>query len=903
MPNETVKKLQEHIEELESALEQAYTREAYYKEIAKQSGRKRLLETRELSQLVSEYRSAKEILSENSEKLEKLVQERTAELKNTNQQLRQTIEEQKKIQEQLKRIVDLDHATLEISSNFINQPIEKIDKGIKQALAKIGRFTSARRISLYILAQEGNSVLNTHDWRKHKQDDDEDHFHDNYFDFYLEALRKQQDIIITTIDDLATLINDSLTHIPTESFQSLLAVPMMQRGNIYGALVLYGERGKATEWPKELITFVKIISDLFVSALERKISQLGQRESEQRYRDLVEKAGLAITMETADGSFFYFNKRFAELFGYTEREIAGLKMEQLIHPDDVDRVMRYHRDRFQNHLAPTRYEFRGLGKNGETIYLEVDVVGLKMKNQLMATRCYFWDITHRVLSERTIQESEERYRTLFQGSKDEIYVYSLGAGLQPGNYINVNDAACARLGYSKNELLSKSPMDVDSNHHSERFQAILDQIVHKKHHIFETMHMTKDGREYPVEVSSHLLELAGQTVVMSIARDTTERKRIEEEVQKSQRFESIGLLAGGIAHDFNNLLSIILGNAQLAGMMSAQNKDLSRFLHNIEQGAAQASTLTQQLLTFSKGGAPIREVQPLAGLIKNAVQLALSGLDEYAVFDLSEDLYSAEIDKGQIRQVIHNLILNSAQAMPNGGVIKISAKNVHSKSRRRLQHLGPGPYVQISIKDSGIGIPKSELQKIFDPYYTTKKDGSGLGLTVAYSIIKKHDGLLTVDSKPGKGTTVHIYLPAVIQKQAKASAKQPRPDVHIGSVIVMDDEDLVLDVAEAMLKQLGFRVECTKNGEELLTSYERAVLSQNKPDLVLMDLTVSAGMGGVEAIRALQSLDPHAKAIVSSGYSNDEILSNYRKYGFAGVVAKPYTLDDLERTITEVLKM
>ncbi|MBN1479760.1 PAS domain S-box protein [candidate division KSB1 bacterium] len=1203
MLNDSVNNLEQRICALENELEQAQAREAYFQEIAKQAGRKRLLETRELSQLVSEHRAAQEMLSENSAKLEKLVQERTKELKKTNQHLRRTIQKQKTIQKQLERLVELDHAILDISSAFINQPVEKIDKGIIQALEKMGHFSDSHRISLYILAHEGNSILCTHDWRKRKHNEHEEHFHDHYFDIYLEELRNSRDINITTMHDLATLIHQSVSSIPAELFQSLLAVPMMQRGQIYGALVLYGERGKTTKWPEELITFVKIMSDLFVSALDRKVTNLAQRESDERYRDLVEKAGLAITMEAADGSFHYFNRHFADLFGYSEQEITGLNIANLVHPDDVDMVMRFHRNRFHNKQAPTRYEFRGITKNGETIYLEVDIVGLKMKNQLMATRSYIWDITHRVLAERAIQESEARYRslvenfldivliadyegnifytnpvfkkqtgyaveeldtmqrklelfpddadktvrlvqdfiesdeqhsapfenqlcsrdgrmmffsiiiskiayanqpmlqfiahnitdqkiaesaikksadfertvseilsqfvgseitdtciqntlqtigewsnagrasvyrileggtflssiyewcgtsvkpqvkkrqnilvehldqwdaileekgfihvpdtaklpanlrsekiisasrdiksflfipfrirnklygaisiedtekadrwadddikllrlsseiissaferieaekmlkrseaqyrTLFDSSNDEIYVYALKAGLQPGNYINVNNAACTRLGYSKDELLCKSIFDIEAHDNLGKTRAFLERIVRKNHHIFETTHVTKDGLRYPVEVSSHLLELEGQTVVMSIARDITERKRIEEEVQKSQRLESIGVLAGGIAHDFNNLLSIILGNAQLARMMSAQNKDISRFLQNIEQGASQASTLTQQLLTFSKGGAPIREVYPIDTLIKNAVQLALSGLDEHAVYDISTDLYSAKIDRGQIRQVIHNLILNSAQAMPSGGAIGVSAKNVHSKNFRRLQHLNPGPYVQISIKDNGVGIPKNELPKIFDPYYTTKKNGSGLGLTVAYSIIKKHDGLLVVDSKPGKGTIVHIYLPAVIQKWDKVSTAQPQIDAYKGSVMIMDDEELVLEVAEEMLRQLGFRVQRSKNGEELLEIYEQAVQSKTKPDFVLMDLTVSAGMGGVEAMRKLLKLDPEVKAIVSSGYSNDEIMSNYPKYGFAGVVAKPYTLDDIERVIARVLK-
>ncbi|MCL6584523.1 MAG: response regulator, partial [bacterium] len=384
-------------------------------------------------------------------------------------------------------------------------------------------------------------------------------------------------------------------------------------------------------------------------------------------------------------------------------------------------------------------------------------------------------------------------------------------------------------------------------------------------------------------------------------KDITEHKKAETELQRAQKLESIGVLAGGIAHDFNNLLTAIIGNISLLNLHLEAETTLSKILKETEKAAYQAKRLTSQLLTFSKGGLPVKKAASIAELLTNTAAFALSGSKARCELLLPDDLWWAEIDEGQMSQAINNLLINSIQAMPEGGVITIRAENELLEGSEGLP-LKQGAYVKISIKDQGSGIPEKYLSQVFDPYFTTKEQGSGLGLSITYAIIKGHGGHITVESQPGAGATFHIYLPAS-EQGIVLSRQETQKELHTGRgrILFMDDQASLRSLVSDMLHDLGYEVELAKEGDEAIELYERAKESHRPFDAVILDLTIPGGMGGEEAIKRLHQLDPGVKAIVSSGYSQDPVMAEYRQHGFCEVVAKPYGIRELSEVLHKVI--
>lgn len=388
-----------------------------------------------------------------------------------------------------------------------------------------------------------------------------------------------------------------------------------------------------------------------------------------------------------------------------------------------------------------------------------------------------------------------------------------------------------------------------------------------------------------------------------VFKDIIEKELMDKEFIKMKKLESLGLLAGGIAHDFNNLLTAILGNIGLAmAYLPPEHKTYKR-LQEGEKASLKARDLVSQLLTFSKGGEPVKKILSIAALIKETASLALIGSNVRCEFFIHDDIWHVPIDEGQIGQVIHNLFLNACQAMSSGGTIKVQCENTFIEKEGVLP-IPKGKYVKISVQDEGIGISQENLSKIFDPYYTTKPKGTGLGLSMAYSIIKKHGGYITVDSILGKGTTFVFYLPA--SKKAVESIKEAK-DSKIKTLsdkkklLVMDDEDMILDFAKEVLSRAGYYVECSKNGRQAIEVYKKAISSGEPFDLVILDFTIPGGMGGKETINRLLKITPNVKAIVTSGYSADPIMTEYKEYGFSSILTKPYKVNDLLKTIEIVI--
>jgi PAS domain S-box-containing protein len=419
-----------------------------------------------------------------------------------------------------------------------------------------------------------------------------------------------------------------------------------------------------------------------------------------------------------------------------------------------------------------------------------------------------------------------------------------------------------------------------------------------------TLLIARDGTERIIaDTAAPIRNREGGIIgAVVVFRDVTAKQKSEAELLKESKLESVGLLAGGIAHDFNNILQGIIGNLSLARMNAHSTEKMLERLAGVEKSAQRAKDLTQQLVMFARGGAPIRKQVQLNNSIREATLFALSGGSVQCEFSLPADLWPVDVDEGQFRQVISNIVLNAVQAMPDGGRIEVRAENVEVTAGF-LPPLGPGRYVKISIRDYGVGISPENLPRIFDPYFTTRKHARGLGLASAYSVIRKHDGQINVDSQVGRGTTFHLYLPASL-KAAETAAPDGGQKKFFGQgrILIMDDEQDILILVREMLELMGYEVETAKDGAEALQRYMASKRDGTPFSAVIMDLTVPEGMGGKEAICRLKELDPDVKAIVSSGYSLDPVMANFREYGFSGVIPKPYVMEDLGRVVEEVLR-
>ena len=375
---------------------------------------------------------------------------------------------------------------------------------------------------------------------------------------------------------------------------------------------------------------------------------------------------------------------------------------------------------------------------------------------------------------------------------------------------------------------------------------------------------------------------------------------MEEEVRRAHNLESLGLLAGGIAHDFNNVLTGVMGNLALLLRFLDKDSEEYEIASEAKQAADRTKDLTQQLMTFSKGGAPVKETASIEELIRETTGMSLHGANTKPEFHFSDDLSSVDVDTGQIGQVIQNFVLNADQAMPNGGTLKISAENIEI-SDEDLLPLEAGTYVKVFIEDQGVGIPESILNQVFDPYFSTKETGHGLGLSITYSIIQRHNGHITVSSEVGVGTTFEFYLPASEKQAITVTETEHELARGTGRILLMDDEETIHRMVGRTLKGLGYDVESAYDGDEALQMY-KTVLGSDKPfDIVIMDLTIPGGMGGKEAVGNLLEIDSKAQVLVSSGYSNDPVMANFTDYGFAGKVSKPVDIQELANTVKRIL--
>jgi PAS domain S-box-containing protein len=515
------------------------------------------------------------------------------------------------------------------------------------------------------------------------------------------------------------------------------------------------------------------------------------------------------------------------------------------------------------------------------------------------------EVSERQRAEEALRESEERLKDLFDNVADMIQ------SVDPeGSFLFVNRAWKETLGYDDAEVPSLRLFDVISPEHRGQCVEIFRRLMAGEDMgTVQVTFLTRDGRRIEAEGTASCRMVGGKCVsTRSIFRDVTERKKLEAALANAEKIEAVGSLAGGIAHDFNNLLTAVLGNISLSRASAGDGSPAAAQLDAAETACLRARDLTLKLLTFSRGGAPIRRTASIDQIVRDSAEFALRGSRSRAEFRFEEGLLPAEVDGGQFSQVVRNLVTNASQAMEGGGTVTVTGRNVLPGDPLLPPTLKGAPkgYVMISVEDGGEGIPADRLGKIFDPFYTTRKDGTGMGLPVSYSIVKAHDGAISVESRQGKGTVFRIFLPASTRTAVPApppvAAPPPEPrSSRKKRVLVMDDEEIVRSVALEILSTIGYDCVGVPDGQAALDAWKEAMADGKPFDGAIMDLTIPGGMGGKEAMERLLALDPSACGIVSSGYSNDPVMAEFREFGFRGVIAKPYRIRELRDLLGKIL--
>jgi len=638
-------------------------------------------------------------------------------------------------------------------------------------------------------------------------------------------------------------------------------------------------------------------------AAERKKISRALQESLSSYRALVDAAPDSVIATDLNGTLTDVSQQTLKLHGAQRAEdLIGSNAFDLIAPEDRTRATR-------NTLTTMRegsvrnVEYTLLRLNGGRFKAEMstslvrDAAG-RPKGYIATAR----DITERKKAEKAVRESEERYRTLVETSPDAITLCTPEGGI-----ITANRRAASIHGFeSPQELIGKSFFSLVSGEDRPRARAHCTALLDEGQLGSDEFNLLKsDGTRFAGELTTSLVtdDDGIPLAAIIISRDVTARKRSYEYSRRLDKLESLSVLAGGVAHDFNNLLTAVITNLSMAKDDIRSGNDALESLREAAYAAKRARSLTRQLLTFAKGGAPIKRAASVAELLESTASFVLRGSNCRPEFKIPKDLWSAEIDQDQMSQVIENLVINASQAMASGGRIEIAARNVvlHEDDPERPSFLAPGKYIAISIADTGAGIPERVISKIFDPYFTTKQDGSGLGLAVAHTVVQRHGGHITVDSTLNVGTTFNILLPAS-EKIGCASAKHSAVPIRgTGRVLVMDDDPLIQSSLKRMLTRLGYTVVVSPDGGDAIEKYRNSLANGQAFDAVIMDLTVPGAMGGRDAIQALRTLDPKVKAIVSSGYSTDEVMSDHERYGFDAVVSKPYDIDDMAVVLAELI--
>ncbi|MDH5680942.1 MAG: PAS domain-containing protein, partial [Spirochaetota bacterium] len=641
------------------------------------------------------------------------------------------------------------------------------------------------------------------------------------------------------------------------------------------------------------------VSSLVLDVTRRKLFEEALKSSEKKYRELLENIPQNIFYKDTQSIYISCNKNYANILKISEEDIAG-KTDYDFYPKEMAESFRQDDQHVMAQDKITHIEEKYYEGDEERIAATIKTPVKDEMGKCIGVLGIFWDITEQKKTEDALRLSEQKYRqlskefnTLLDAIPDCILL------LKPDMQIVWTNRAVTELvnkpvhelnGMSFQQFwndwkVSDEMLPEDFTLHSGKIENI--QINDSKG---ETLEL----RTFPIFDENNLLSNSIITIT-----NITDKVKIEDEILKSQKLESIGILAGGIAHDFNNILTAISSNIGLAKLQSKPEDPFYENLQDAESVISQANRMSKQLITLARGGNPIKEVMDIKDLLQSTVEFTLRGSNVKPEFNIQLELWPVNADSGQLTQVINNMVFNARDAMADGGVLEVKAENLPENVE---SFLAPDvKHILISFKDYGKGISKDQQSKIFDPYYTTKSDGSGLGLSTTYSIIKKHEGLIDVISEQDIGTKFRIFLPAAGSEIPVDKSIAHKIIKGKGKILLMDDDEMVLKRTGDLLEYFGYHVIKAKNGEEAIELYKEEMETGEFFDAVILDLTVQGGMGGKKTIRRLLEINPDVRAIVVSGYSNDPILERFDEFGFRGAVAKPFSINELNEVIDRVL--
>jgi len=596
-----------------------------------------------------------------------------------------------------------------------------------------------------------------------------------------------------------------------------------------------------------------------------------------------------------DGRIMFISPSVYSLAGYHVEEALGMNLaeEVYLYPEARENLLRELKDKGE----VKNFEAQLTRKDGSVWWASANVKIYKdPQGKSLGVDGIVRDVTEKKKVEQALLAREQQLLAILEANPDPMVVYDLNGYPQ-----YLNPAFSRVFGWSFEELSGKKIPFVPPDEQKKSSEKIREIFVHGKPLSFETKRYTNEKRLVDIIINAAVVkdeQGASAGMVVNIT-DISDRKLLEAQYEQAQKMESLGTLAGGIAHDFNNYLSGIFGYVDLA-LQEPCDEKVQGYLAKVLASSDRAKGLTHQLLTFSKGGAPVKQVAPLDPFLQETTRFALSGSSVSPKFLIPPDLWMCEFDQNQIGQVIDNIVINALHAMPSGGSLTVAAKNLLFEQNEPLA-LVPGKYVIISICDTGIGIPPQYLRRIFDPFFSTKQQGSGLGLATSYSIVKQHGGIIDVVSEPGKGSCFHIYLPAT-GLTGKAETKLVGARYQgIGRILIMDDDPSIREMLGEMLMGMGFSTVATRDGQEAIDAFMKANAQGNPFRAVILDLTIPGGLGGKDTVGQIRKMDEKIPIFVASGYSEDTAIATPESFGFTGSIEKPFVISQLGQMLDKYL--
>jgi PAS domain S-box-containing protein len=830
-----------------------------------------------------------------------------------------------------------------LSTDFVNINDENFEKTLHLWMKEIALTLEAEIAVLF--RRKNNKTLYISDfWRKDNTTEPVLYNPSETFPYLTSAVLKGQIIVASSYMDLpenAIIDKENLQKMGTSSF---LFFPLGTDKNILGSF-LFAYKTKIISWDNIFIKKLRFIIQIFSSIIKMEEDKK-QLEEKIQYETLLADLSrdfISINLSEIPDKITYWLHKAAEILG-TDRALV-FKLDENgkyyisstwkseegkdIVPYDPEKLFPWMKSQLQRNktiIIPDLSAFPNEAKiDRENMSIigavSVLVLPLWIKNKPLGALAFssinaklnltpelvqrfqiisqtFASALLRYSTEMNLAEEKERLSVTLESIGDGVITTDIN-----GDITLLNNIAEKLTAWSTEEAKGK-PISEVFNIIDERTGKTQDSPVDKVLKTKEiinllnhTILIDKKGNKTAIaDSAAPIKDSEGNMLgVILVFRDVTLEKQRESNILKLKKLESVGVLAGGIAHDFNNILTGILGNINLATLCRKEPKDAARYLDNAIKGCKRAASLTQKLLTFSKGGAPVKENASIGEIITESIEFILHGSNIKAEFIIPEDLWISEVDKDQINQVIQNITLNSIESMEDGGIFTVRCRN----TTLATSHPHSGKYIEIKIKDTGTGIEEKDMEKIFDPYFSTKETGSGLGLAITHSIVHNHDGFIEVQSRQGEGTEFSLYLPAdennkVNSKLEIKKNSSNKKDQY--SILILDDEEVIRKVLEFSLKKMGHFVASSANGEDTVDKFK-----SGKFNLVILDVTIPGGMGGVETIKELKKIDPEIKAIVSSGYAGGHVISDYKLHGFCGSLTKPYRFDELQNLINEVM--